>query len=146
MRRKKNERGAGAVEFAIILPVLLVILFSLIDFGRYFYVRISLSSASFEVADAVSRGTFIPGADQKIPVAQLLPFIEAVSPGIAGFAQIDNLAQLSIDPPLSCPNTSNVTEVTLRTEFNAISPVFEFFTNESYFSEAIASTSMRCLR
>ena len=44
------ERGATAVEFALILPLLLVLLFGLIDFGRMGFVQVSLTAASREGA------------------------------------------------------------------------------------------------
>ena len=46
----KRERGAAAVEFALVLPLVVLLIFGLIDFGRLFFVQISLSSASMEVA------------------------------------------------------------------------------------------------
>lgn len=52
-RIKKNaqkEVGATAVEFALILPLLVLLVFGLIDFGRLFFTQISLTSASREAA------------------------------------------------------------------------------------------------
>src|SRR5438067_4505488 len=34
--RKRNERGASLVEFALLLPVLVLILFGIIDFGNLY--------------------------------------------------------------------------------------------------------------
>lgn len=42
------ERGASAVEFALILPVLLTIVFGLIEFGFVFNAQISLAQATRE--------------------------------------------------------------------------------------------------
>lgn len=137
----KNERGAVAVEFAIVLPILLLILLSIIDFGRYAYVRISLSSASFEVADAVTRGLFLNSDTSATKQSKMLALIGDVAPGIASFAQLQSSAQLVLAPlPDICPNTANQITVTLRTGFNSISPL------NSFFSEASSTTSMRCLR
>lgn len=141
MSNKKNERGAAAVEFAIVLPILLLILLSIIDFGRYAYVRISLSSASFEVADAVSRGLLLSSDTNALKESKIITLIGDVAPGIASFAQLENPAQLTLTPlPETCPNTNNQTTVTIRTNFNSISPL------DSFFNDASASTSMRCLR
>jgi Flp pilus assembly protein TadG len=41
----KSERGAALVEFAIILPVLLIIIFAIIDFGRALYTLNNLTTA-----------------------------------------------------------------------------------------------------
>jgi Flp pilus assembly protein TadG len=45
-----DERGAAAVEFAIVLPVLLAILCGTIDWGFYFYTREVVVNASREGA------------------------------------------------------------------------------------------------
>jgi Flp pilus assembly protein TadG len=48
----KNEQGAALLEFAIVLPLLLVILFGIIEFGILLYDRAMLTNASREGARA----------------------------------------------------------------------------------------------
>ena len=50
MRSRAQERGAAAVEFALVIPLLLFILFVLIDFGWVFNQQLALTSASREAA------------------------------------------------------------------------------------------------
>ena len=50
-----GQRGASAVEFAIILPILLMMVFAAIDFGRLFHARLVLTNLSREGASLVSR-------------------------------------------------------------------------------------------
>jgi len=45
---KKKERGAVAVEFALLAPVLVMLLLGIMEFGRAYNVQISLSSAARE--------------------------------------------------------------------------------------------------
>ncbi|MET3809519.1 TadE family protein [Arthrobacter sp. UYEF3] len=45
---KTNERGAVAVEFALLAPVLIIILLGIMEFGRAYNVQISLSAAARE--------------------------------------------------------------------------------------------------
>lgn len=48
--RPPRERGAAAVEFAILLPVLVAIVFGTIDWGSYFFQREIVVNASREGA------------------------------------------------------------------------------------------------
>jgi Flp pilus assembly protein TadG len=48
--RNKKEEGAAAVEFALILPVLLLILIGIIEFSRAFNAQLSLNQAAREGA------------------------------------------------------------------------------------------------
>lgn len=48
--RARNEHGAAAVEFALILPVLLLILIGIIEFSLAFNAQLSLNQAAREGA------------------------------------------------------------------------------------------------
>ena len=47
-----NERGASAVEFAIVLPVLVMFVFGIIEFGIVFYNKAMITNACREAARA----------------------------------------------------------------------------------------------
>jgi Flp pilus assembly protein TadG len=47
-----NERGASAVEFAIVLPVLVIMVFGIIEFGIVFYNKAMITNACREAARA----------------------------------------------------------------------------------------------
>ena len=59
-RQKKNERGQAIVEFALVLPLLLILLFGVIDFGRALQTYITINNASREGARL---GAINPDAD-----------------------------------------------------------------------------------
>lgn len=46
--RRSSERGAAAVEFALVAPVLIALLLGIMEFGRAYNVQVSLSNASRE--------------------------------------------------------------------------------------------------
>jgi Flp pilus assembly protein TadG len=48
--RKARDRGTAAVEFALVVPVLLLIVFAIIDFGRLLNAQIELTGAAREGA------------------------------------------------------------------------------------------------
>ncbi len=51
-RRRRDQGGAAAVEFALILPIMLLLLFGLIQYGYYFY---AMQAGSSAVGDAARR-------------------------------------------------------------------------------------------
>lgn len=52
----KRDRGAVFVEFAFILPIILLIIFVMIDIGRFLVVRMALTGAAEQGARAVAYG------------------------------------------------------------------------------------------
>lgn len=48
------ERGAAAIEFALLLPVLLLLFFAIIQFGLLFSVHSTMQNASREAARAIA--------------------------------------------------------------------------------------------
>jgi len=55
--RRSPCRGGAAVEFALVLPIFLALLFAMIDYGWYFYQRFTLAMA---IRDGVRYGVTLP--------------------------------------------------------------------------------------
>lgn len=55
--RRKLQRGNAALEFALVLPVMLLILYGLVTFGAAFYTQLAVSRAAEDGARAI---TFLP--------------------------------------------------------------------------------------
>ena len=53
----RTERGASAVEFAIVLPVLFLVIAGIVDFGRAYFYQIQLANSAREGARAAVVGT-----------------------------------------------------------------------------------------
>ena len=51
-RMRRAQRGAAAVEFALVLPMLLVLLFGIVEVGAFFYDKAIITNASREGARA----------------------------------------------------------------------------------------------
>jgi Flp pilus assembly protein TadG len=49
-RRKATDRGAAMVEFAIMLPLLLLVIAGIVDLGRAFFTQVTLTNAAREGA------------------------------------------------------------------------------------------------
>jgi len=55
-RNRSGDRGAAAVEFALLLPLLLLLVFGIIDFGRALNAQITLTQAAREGARLAALG------------------------------------------------------------------------------------------
>jgi Flp pilus assembly protein TadG len=74
MRRRQaatgsRDRGAVAVEFALLLPVLLLLLFGVIDFGRLINAEITLSQAAREGVRLAAFGAINPAVQNRVTLA-----------------------------------------------------------------------------
>ena len=72
--RRGGDQGSVTVEFVLVLPVLLIILFSLIDFGRLMHAKLQLAEAAREGARAAALQT---GEDATTTVDTLVGTMKA---------------------------------------------------------------------
>ncbi|KHK03368.1 TadE/TadG family type IV pilus assembly protein [Desulfovibrio sp. TomC] len=79
----KNQTGASAVEMALILPLLLTLVFAIIDYSRFFFVRFTVTAA---VADA-ARIAVLPGTT------------DAMIAAVVSAALTDPISQGADQPP-----------------------------------------------
>ena len=56
MRRRHRQRGAAAVEFALVLPLFAALLFGVIEYGWIFYQRFNIAAA---VRDGLRQGVTV---------------------------------------------------------------------------------------
>lgn len=100
--KRLDERGAAAVEFAILLPVLMLILFGIIEFGMIMYSREIITNASREGArSGIVQTTVKPTEAQ----------IQAVVTNYLNGTGVDpNVTQIDVvGEGLTAPNTLTVT-------------------------------------
>ncbi len=79
--RKARDRGTAAVEFALVLPVLLLIVFGIIDFGRALNAQIELTGAAREGVRLAALG--YPDAAIQARVAAAAPELSGVTVTVA---------------------------------------------------------------
>ena len=53
---RSSERGAAALEFALVLPILLMLVFGIITFGRAYHAKVQLAGGVREGARALALG------------------------------------------------------------------------------------------
>ncbi|MGY1811056.1 TadE/TadG family type IV pilus assembly protein [Blastococcus sp. SYSU D00669] len=105
VRRLREERGASAVEFALIAPLLVLLVIGIVEFGHAFQVHGQLSAAAREGVRAM--------ALQNDPAAARAAVRNATStldPAVTD-------AQISITPA-ACPLTGGSTTVRLSIDYD----------------------------
>jgi len=114
-----SERGATAVEFALILPLLLVLVVGLIDFGRMGFVQVSVTAASREGARYSS--LYSSGLTS---ASSFNTFVQNAAPAAARVAQLDGTGTLTVDvTQCSSTQSSENTSVTASTNFKWLLPL-----------------------
>jgi Flp pilus assembly protein TadG len=74
---RKGNRGATVVEFAMVLPLFLLLLFGIIEFGRYFFVQHTVQFATREGTRLALVGGTLAGADGK-PMTRTASIIKEI--------------------------------------------------------------------
>lgn len=108
------DRGAAAVEMAVVLPVLLLVLFGLIDFGRAFNEQIQLSQAAREAVRVVAMGN---PSFANTRVTQAAP---QLSSGVTITVDIYNSGAASPSGATTCTSNTQRAQVTVTESFSAI--------------------------
>jgi Flp pilus assembly protein TadG len=103
-----RDRGAVAVEFALLLPVLLLIVFGIIDFGRALNAQITLTQAAREGARLAALGDTTAQVQSRATAAATglssvtVTVVQACAPG-AGAQGLDAKVQTSYSFSFATP-------------------------------------------
>lgn len=127
--RATRERGAAAVEMAIVLPLLLLVLGGIIDFGRYFLAEIQLTNAVREGARVMVISEDTTETAQRVQTA---------APAVAG---------LMITTPGVCPGTDAKVRAAAPFEWIILEPAMSLVPGNAASSlptEVTATAVMRC--
>ncbi len=54
-----NNKGQALIEFIIILPILLLILFSVVDFGNIYSTKLNIENTSNDIIELINKETDI---------------------------------------------------------------------------------------
>ena len=142
-RGSPADRGAAAVEFAIVLVVLLLIIFAIIDFGRLLFAWQSMKAASREGAR-----TAVVASGNGQTVTTAVNNAGATAAALAGGTltrqyAINNAALAAIpnDTTDLCTTAGSAITIRVATGFKWFTPVGIFASNVN---QVDASTTMRC--
>jgi Flp pilus assembly protein TadG len=133
----RDSRGTAVVEFAIIFPVLAMLVFGVIDFGRAFFLRNNLVSAVREGARyGATLANPCNGAAQTLIQARVQTYVSSF-----GGASVTPTVDTSVG---ACSATSGVvTDVVVRITNYTFTPVTPVFRLISYNSALNITVSAR---
>ena len=103
--RQARDRGAAAIEFALLFPLLMLIVFGIIDFGRALNAQITLTQAAREVARLDALGE--PNVQSQT---------QAAATGLSPVT-----VQVTACPPGAAPTVN--AEVDVSYQFNFVTPI-----------------------
>ncbi len=104
-KREGSNRGVAAVEFALILPIFLLLLMGIVEFGRYFFVQHTLQFATREGVRLALVGKTLDD-----PLGNPMSRVDSIVAMIQNYASIAlNPANLSISIFPVQPNYSDPT-------------------------------------
>jgi hypothetical protein len=132
--KSKNESAQGMVEFALILPILLMIVLGVIEFGRLLFFYSSVTSASREGArygSAVGNVNGVPRHSDCVGIRDA-----ALKAGVFAGVEADDISIQYDDgtsvKDASCPPTSTINladriVVTALTNYTPMVPIIDVF-------------------
>jgi len=105
-----RQSGAAAVELALVLPILLVLVFGIVDFGRAYNAKISLTQAAREGARVRALGGDAAATTTRVRLAA--GFLPASSVSVAAGAACP-----------ANPSATDVATVTATYTFSYVTPI-----------------------
>ncbi len=128
-RRGHNDSGAAAVELAIILPLLILIIAGIIDFGRAYFTQVTLTNAAREGARAAVM--MVSAADVQARTLAAIP---------------EPLKSTSVVSAGSCGAAGGdvVVEVSTNFDWIILEPIMNFFGGSNLPPDLESSATMRC--
>jgi len=119
----RSERGQSVVELAVVLPVLLLILLGIAEFGRLFHAYLTVEHAAREGARLA-----VTGADDAEIESQVL----AAAPGLEAGSLV-----VQVDP--ASRSRGDIVTVTVDYTFDFVVPLIENVVG----SQTVLSSSLR---
>ena len=134
-RPTPRERGAVAVEMAIVLPFLLLVIAGIIDLGRLLFTQAIVTNSAREGVRMIALGYTPADAQTRVTVS---------SPGVQGGPLVSSVVQ-------ACPanpgptSDARVTVTTTDFEWVILGNVAAFFGAAPTAPQPTSTASMRCL-
>lgn len=111
-----SDRGAAAVEFGLLLPLILMIVLGIIDFGGMLHAQVTLTQAAREGARvAALQDASDPGYDPAD--------LENRTKDAADSSPLLDRDSITVMPTATCPNETEDAEIVVSYPFEFITPI-----------------------
>jgi PKD repeat protein len=145
--RRWRASGQSLVEFALIVPVMLILLLTALDLGRLMYSQITVTNAAKEGALVASQGGTFQANQNCSDTNTIMCGVLTEAKG--GFVEVDK-TKVSVAPALCDKNAMYPTggsppnvSVTVKTPFKVITPIIGDFLGSSVILTGVADA--QCL-
>ena len=132
LKNIKEKKGQALVEMALILPILLLLVFGMIDFGRILQTNLAATEASREIA----RVAALMGNDATAEAT-----INAVEKSSKAAITSGNTVYVTITPAFSARTSGTEVKVVVATKVSLITPLINTMLTDPF--PVSASTTMR---
>lgn len=133
--RNRTERGAAAVEMAIVLPLLLLLLAGVIDLGRLMFSAAEVTNAAREGARMIALG--YSAADATTRAQQASPYVQG--------APLVLSVGAACTSPITPASNGTVTVRTTTFKWLVLGNAAKFFGATIVAPQPSSTASMRCL-
>jgi hypothetical protein len=134
-RRASSERGAELIEFALVFPMLLLVMLGIVDFGFLFQRYEVVTNAAREGA----RVAILAGYDEDDVEARVQQFLTAS--GLTGTPVTTVYPAAGVDVGGKCITLTGA-RVDYPHNFLFLAPIVSFFGGSGFVSKTISATSM----
>lgn len=133
VRLRGWKKAQAALEFAIVAPIFLFLLFAIVDFGRMFFLQMDMQNALDEAGRFASTGNVLPGASGANLTAQRISSILEVAQQAAVGANITSIQISSVGGGSGNPGgPGDTVTLSLTTSLQLTPIVGKFFPNGAY--------------
>jgi Flp pilus assembly protein TadG len=126
-RRRKRGRGQALVEFALVFPIALLVLFGVFDVGRLVFIYTGLTNGAREGARMAIVNQDSVSVEQRVQETSFGATIANVGnladPVVAYYKEDPNLNDPTTNPRCTTLATGCVAVVTARHSWSALTPV-----------------------
>jgi Flp pilus assembly protein TadG len=139
--RLGSTKGQTMLEFALVAPLFVFLVFAVIDFGRMFFVQMNLQNAVLEAGRFASTGNHLPDPNNPGQTLSRVASIIATAQQAALGASITNIQISSLNGGSgSAGGPGDIVTVSLTTSLELLTPmVARYFLNGAYTSTSSAT-------